>query len=212
MNFQIYFSDFLQNIILAIRISDSFQSFQSLTLKFGKRWSRANIWVALLDWKCSQLYLWFHTNICGLTQIFMGLVVARFHYALPAITGQILVNDLHRIDAIFAKAFRWQLTSIVPSAADIVDNAGKKTIPLCPQPHSLLTPYASTSKMLTVDVYASKEMVAYYPWQKRNVIRTASSSRVGIAMLSISLTLFIAYISFLTLWLLLSGNPAIDYL
>ena len=74
----------------------------------------------------------------GLTQIFMGLVVTRFQYALPAIAAQISVNDLHRIyavsakaflhriDAVFAKAFRWQLTSIVPSAADIVDNADKK--------------------------------------------------------------------------------------
>ena len=66
-------------------------------------------------------------DILGLTQIFMGLVVARFHYALPAIAGQTSMNDLHRIDAVFAKAFRWQLTSIVPSAADVVDNADKKT-------------------------------------------------------------------------------------
>ena len=35
------------------------------------------------------------------------------------------VNDLNRIDAVLAKASRWQLTSIVPSAADIVDNANK---------------------------------------------------------------------------------------
>ena len=28
-------------------------------------------------------------DIRGLTQIFMGLVLARFHYALPAIAGQI---------------------------------------------------------------------------------------------------------------------------
>ena len=81
-------------------------------------------------------------DIRGLTQIFMGLVVARFHYALPAIAGQISVNDLNRIDAVFTKAFRWQLTSIVPSAAEIVDNADKNysTPPLiliiCPQPHS----------------------------------------------------------------------------
>ena len=65
-------------------------------------------------------------DIRGLNQIFMGLVVARFHYALLAIAGQILVNDLNRIDAVFAKAFSWQLTFIVPSAADIVDNADNK--------------------------------------------------------------------------------------
>ena len=65
-------------------------------------------------------------DIRGLTQIFIGLVVARFQYALPAIAGQISVNDFNRIDAVFAKASRWQLTSIVPSAADTVDNADKK--------------------------------------------------------------------------------------
>ena len=74
-------------------------------------------------------------DIRGLTQIVMGLVVARFHYALPAIAGQILVNDHNRIDAVLAKACRWQLISIVPSAADIADNADKKnysTLPSTP--------------------------------------------------------------------------------
>ena len=70
-------------------------------------------------------------DIRGLTQIFMGLVVARFQYALSAIAGQI--SDLHRIDVVFAKAFRWQRTSIVPSATDIVD-ADKKLY------HSALNP------------------------------------------------------------------------
>ena len=49
-------------------------------------------------------------DIRGLTQLFMGLVVACFQYALPEIAGQISVNDLNRIDAVFAKAFRWQLS------------------------------------------------------------------------------------------------------
>ena len=44
-------------------------------------------------------------DIRGLTQIFMGLVVARLQYALPAIAGQILVDDIKRVDAL-AKAFR----------------------------------------------------------------------------------------------------------
>ena len=85
-------------------------------------------------------------DILGVTQIFMDLVVPHFQYALPVIAGQISVNDFNRIDAVFSKVFRWQLTSIVPSAADIVDNADTKTIPLCPQPHSLLTQYAFTIK------------------------------------------------------------------
>ena len=63
------------------------------------------------------------------------MVVARFKCALPVIAGQILMASLNRIDAVFAKAFMWQLTSIVPSAADIVDNADKKnysTLPSTP--------------------------------------------------------------------------------
>ena len=85
-------------------------------------------------------------SLCSACYCWSALVVARFHYALPAIACQIIVNDFNRIDAVFAKASRWQLTSIVPNAADIVDNADKKTIPLCPQSHPLLTSYASIQK------------------------------------------------------------------
>ena len=74
----------------------------------------------LLNQLCKQ-----GLDICGLTQLFMSLIIAHFQYALPAIVGQILVDDLNRIDAVFAKAFRWQLTSIVPSTADRVDNVDK---------------------------------------------------------------------------------------
>ena len=103
-------------------------------------------------------------DIRGLTQTCIGLVVARFQYALPAIAGQILSNDLNKIDTVFSKASRLQRTSIVPRAADIVDNSDKKTIQLCPQPNPLLTPYASIlKKILTVDVHVSKDMVEYYP-------------------------------------------------
>ena len=36
----------------------------------------------------------------------MGLVVARFQYAPPAIAGPISVNDLNGIDAVFAKSIQ----------------------------------------------------------------------------------------------------------
>ena len=70
------------------------------------------------------------------------LVVARFHYALSAIAGQISMNDLNRIDAVFAKASRWQLTAIVHSAADVVDNADKNLF------HSALNPTHCLHHML----------------------------------------------------------------
>ena len=62
---------------------------------------------------------------------------------------------------LFAKAFRWQLTSTVPSAADIVDNANKQKLPLCPQFHPFPTSHASTKKKFTVDAYALKDIVEY---------------------------------------------------
>ena len=93
-------------------------------------------------------------DIRGLTKIFMGLVVARFHYALTAIAGQISVNDLDRIDAVFAKASGWQLTSIVPSAADIVDNANQKLSHSAFNPTHCLHHMLPPKKKLTVDVYA----------------------------------------------------------
>ena len=84
----------------------------------------------------------------------MGLVVARFQYALPAIAGQILVNDLQRIYAVFAKSSRWQLTAIVPSAADIVDNADKKLFLSALNPahclHDMIPPKKCSWEMSTL--------------------------------------------------------------
>ena len=117
----------------------------------------------------------------------MDLDVARFQHALPA--GQNLVNDLDRIDAVVAKASRWQLTSIVPSAADIVDNAEKNLFHSALNRTHCLHNMLPSQKLFTVAVYASKDMVEYYPWQKPNVISTASSSGVHIAMLSTSYAL-----------------------
>ena len=94
------------------------------------------------------------------SQIFMGLVVTRFRSPLPAIAGQISLDVLNRIDAVFVKAFWWQLTC-VPSTADIADNANRTIISLCPQPHPLLTPHGSIQKILMVDGYALKDMVEY---------------------------------------------------
>ena len=53
-------------------------------------------------------------NVSGLTQVFIALVVARFQYALPALVGQLLADDLHKVDAVFNKARSWQLTSHNP--------------------------------------------------------------------------------------------------
>ena len=50
-------------------------------------------------------------NVSGFTQVFMALVVARFQYALPALAGQLSVDDLRKVDAVFSKSRRGQFTS-----------------------------------------------------------------------------------------------------
>ena len=58
----------------------------------------------------------------------MGLVVVRFQYARSAIARQLLDDDLNRIDIVYSKAFKWQLTPILPSLVDIVHNADQQRI------------------------------------------------------------------------------------
>ena len=64
-------------------------------------------------------------NVSGLTQIFMAWVVARFQYLLPALSGQLLADDLHKVDAVFSKARRWQLTSHTPNSANLIEQCDK---------------------------------------------------------------------------------------
>ena len=45
-------------------------------------------------------------NVSDLTGVFMALVVARFQSALPALTGQLSADDLHKVDAVFSNARR----------------------------------------------------------------------------------------------------------
>ena len=64
-------------------------------------------------------------NVGGLTQVFMAIVVARFQYALPALAGQLSPDDLHKVDAVFNKARRWQLTSHTHYSADLIEQCDK---------------------------------------------------------------------------------------
>ena len=64
-------------------------------------------------------------NVSGLTQVFMALVLARFQYALPALAGQLSADDLRNVDAVFNKARRWQLTSLTPYSADLIEQCDK---------------------------------------------------------------------------------------
>ena len=55
----------------------------------------------------------------------MAVVVARFQYALPALAGQLSADDLHKVEAVFNKARRWQLTSHTPYSADLIEQCDK---------------------------------------------------------------------------------------
>ena len=118
----------------------------------------------------------------------MGLVVARSKRDVPAVSGPISVNNLHRIDAVFfAKAFRWLHTSIVPSAANIVDNADKKKLLHSARiPTHCLYHMPSPKKNAHGRCLRFKEHGRVLPMTKPNPIRTASNCGVYIAMLSIS--------------------------
>ena len=65
-------------------------------------------------------------NVSGLTQVFMALVLfARFQYALPALAGQLSAMICAKVDAVFSKARRWQLTSRTPYSADLIEQCDK---------------------------------------------------------------------------------------
>ena len=81
-------------------------------------------------------------NVSGLTQVFMALVVARFQYVLPSLAGQLSADDLLKVDAVFNKAERWQLTSRTPYSADLIEQCGKHLFRIARNPthflHSIL--------------------------------------------------------------------------
>ena len=81
-------------------------------------------------------------NVSGLTQVFMTLVVARFQYALPALSGQLSADYLRKVDALFNKARRWQLTSHTPYSADLIEQCDKHLLRAALNPthclHSIL--------------------------------------------------------------------------
>ena len=60
-------------------------------------------------------------NVSGLTQVFMALVVARLQNALPTLAGKLSADDLHKVDAVFSKARKWQLPSHTPNSADLIE-------------------------------------------------------------------------------------------
>ena len=64
-------------------------------------------------------------NVSGLTQVFMALIVARFQYTLPALAGQLSADDLRKVDAVFNKALKWQLTSNTPYSAALIEQCDK---------------------------------------------------------------------------------------
>ena len=60
------------------------------------------------------------------TELFMGLVIARFQYALPEFTGQLPASDINRINAIFAKGFKWCLTTKLFKDDDIIERSDEQ--------------------------------------------------------------------------------------
>ena len=55
----------------------------------------------------------------------MALVVAGFQCALPALADQHFSDNLHKVDALFNKAHRWQLTFNFQNSADLIEQRDK---------------------------------------------------------------------------------------
>ena len=55
----------------------------------------------------------------------MALVVARFQYALSALAGQLSAEYLRKLDAVFNKAWKWQLTLHTPYSVDLIEQCDK---------------------------------------------------------------------------------------
>ena len=74
----------------------------------------------------------------------MTLVAVRFQYVLPALTGQISADDLHKVDPVFNKARRSQRTSHTPNSADLIEQCDKHPFQAALNPthclHSMLPP------------------------------------------------------------------------
>ena len=62
-------------------------------------------------------------DIKCLTELFAGLVIAFIQYALPAFAGQLTVADINRIDAMFAKLFKWRLKMKLFKNDDIIEHS-----------------------------------------------------------------------------------------
>ena len=56
----------------------------------------------------------------------MGLVIAQIQYSLPVFAGQLTVSYINRIDALFAKRFKWRLTTNLFKAVDIFEHSNKQ--------------------------------------------------------------------------------------
>ena len=49
----------------------------------------------------------------------------HFSMHIPALTSQLSAVDLHKVDAVFNKAWRWPLTSHIPDSVDLIKQSGK---------------------------------------------------------------------------------------
>ena len=56
----------------------------------------------------------------------MGLSFLPFHYALSPFAEELHVSDDNRINAIFAKGFKWRLTTKFFKADDIIEHSDKQ--------------------------------------------------------------------------------------
>ena len=58
-----------------------------------------------------------------LDQVFQALIISRIRYAIEAISGNLNTADIDQIDAMFRKARRWGIASVVYTYEEIAADA-----------------------------------------------------------------------------------------
>ena len=64
--------------------------------------------------------------INGLTLVFQAIVVSRISYALPSFFGFLSAYDIGRVNSLFKKALRWNLTDKLYTIEILAETADRK--------------------------------------------------------------------------------------
>ena len=105
----------------------------------------------------------------------LTIVVAKLKYALPALAGKLSADDLYKVDAVFNKVRRWQLTSHRPTlnSADLIEQCDKHLFRAALNPTHCLHSILPQRKICMDAIWGRKVMNVSCHWQKLNCLKLA---------------------------------------